>query len=172
MRLPSDSPDATRAAARALASVVGAEGLCVGLIGPLGAGKTLFVQGLAEGLGLDPRQVVSPTFVIACEYAGPDGRRLAHVDLYRLGDRAELEATGFADLLEPGGVVAVEWADRFPEALPAARLEVRLERPAEAGRGQRRVLHAVASGNAAAAALAQWSAALGRDGEADANPAG
>lgn len=156
----------------ALGAAIGPDGLVVALVGPLGAGKTLFVQGLAQGLGLDPRQVVSPTFVIASEYAGPAGRRLAHVDLYRLGDRAELEATGFADLLEPRGVVAVEWADRFPEALPGDRLEVRLERVAEGGTGQRRVLHAIALGNAAAAALAQWSAALGRDVEADANPAG
>jgi tRNA threonylcarbamoyladenosine biosynthesis protein TsaE len=172
LRFDSPSPEATHAAAAALAAGLGADGLVVALVGPLGAGKTLFAKGLAEGLGIDPRRVVSPTFVIASEYVGPGGRRLAHVDLYRVGDRAELEATGFADLLEPGGVLLVEWADRFPEALPRDRLEVRIERPAGGSASQRRVLHAMALGNAAAAALAQWSAALGRDVEADANPAG
>jgi tRNA threonylcarbamoyladenosine biosynthesis protein TsaE len=107
----------------------------VALVGPLGAGKTEWVKGLAEGLGVDPRLVASPTFVIASEYPGrgPGIRRLAHVDLYRLESEAELEATGFLDLLAPGTVVAVEWADRFPEALPADRIEVRIGRAREDG---------------------------------------
>ncbi len=172
MRFDSPSPEATHAAAAALAAAIGPEGLVVALVGPLGAGKTAFAKGLAEGLGIDPRQVSSPSFVIASEYQGAGGRRLAHVDLYRVADRAELEATGFADLLEPGAVLALEWADRFPEALPRDRLELRIERPAGGCAPQRRVLHAIAFGDAAAAALALWSAALGRDVEADANPAG
>ena len=90
-------------------------------------GKTVFVKGLAEGLGVDPARVTSPTFVIANEYPAP-GRLLAHVDLYRIESAQELEATGFLDYLEPGAVVAVEWADRFPDALPEDRLELRLLR--------------------------------------------
>ena len=113
------SPEATRAAAGALARAVGPEGLLIALIGPLGAGKTVFAKGLAEGLGIDPAVVASPTFVIASEYPVPDGRRLAHIDLYRVESAAELEAAGFLDWLEPGVLVAVEWADRLPEALPA-----------------------------------------------------
>ena len=131
----------------------------VALIGPLGAGKTVFAQGLAEGLGIDPRRVASPTFVIASQYPG-QGCEFNHVDLYRVESRDELEATGFADLLVPGAVVAVEWADRHPDALPADRLEVRLERPDPQGAPLSRVLHAIAAGPGAEAALERWRRAL------------
>jgi tRNA threonylcarbamoyladenosine biosynthesis protein TsaE len=104
-------------------------GCVIGLSGPLGAGKTEWVRGLAEGLGIDTRLVTSPTFVIASEYPGP--RRLAHVDFYRLSSEFELEATGFMDLLDPGRVVAIEWSDRFPGALPGDRIEVRIARDAD-----------------------------------------
>ena len=123
----SRGPESTRVAARALADCIPESGLILALMGPLGAGKTVFVKGLAEGLGVDPARVTSPTFVIANEYPAP-GRLLAHVDLYRIESAQELEATGFLDYLEPGAVVAVEWADRFPDALPADRLELRLLR--------------------------------------------
>jgi tRNA threonylcarbamoyladenosine biosynthesis protein TsaE len=123
-------PDRTRECARALSGAIGADGLVVSLTGSLGAGKTVFVKGLAEGLGVAPEAVSSPTFAIAHEYTGPAGRRLAHVDLHRIQSVAELEDTGFLDLLEPGAVVAVEWGDRFPEALPRDRLDLRLTRPA------------------------------------------
>lgn len=108
----------------------------VELAGPLGAGKTTFVKGLAAGLGLAPDAVASPTFVIAHEHALPagSGRRLVHVDGYRLADEDELEAAGWSDWLVPGTLVVVEWGDRFPDALPADRLRVALGREAEAGR--------------------------------------
>lgn len=138
MRFRSRSAAHSREAAALLGTAIAAvnareaepEALVVALVGPLGAGKTEWVKGLAEGLGVDPRLVASPTFVIASEYPGrePGVRRLAHVDLYRLEGEAELEAAGFLDLLAPGTVVAVEWADRFPRALPADRVEVRIER--------------------------------------------
>jgi tRNA threonylcarbamoyladenosine biosynthesis protein TsaE len=124
--------EATLAAAQALAQSIGAEGLVLGLIGPLGAGKTAFAKGLAGGLGVDPTTVSSPTFVIANEYAA-HGRKLAHVDLYRLESAAQLDDIGFVDMLDPGAVVVVEWADRLPDALPADRLELRISRQAEAG---------------------------------------
>ena len=165
MRLPSPSPEATRAAAGALARVLDAGGLVVALVGPLGAGKTVFVKGLAEGLGIDPAAVASPSFAIASEYTAPGGRRLAHVDLYRVESAGELEATGFLDLLEPGAVVAVEWADRLPGALPADRLELRLARPDAARAPSRRVIEAEARGPVAEAALARWREA--RVGETD-----
>jgi tRNA threonylcarbamoyladenosine biosynthesis protein TsaE len=104
-------------------------GLVIGLRGPLGAGKTEWVKGLAEGLGVDAKLVASPTFVIASEY--PGARPLAHVDFYRLESEGELEATGFVDLLDPGHVIAVEWSDRFPDALPSDRVEVAIDRAAE-----------------------------------------
>lgn len=139
----------------------------VALVGPLGAGKTVFAKGLAEGLGIDPDAVSSPTFAIAGEYRGA-GRRLVHVDFYRLASRAELESTGFADWLAPDALVAVEWAERFPEALPADRLEVAIRRPDAAASPQRRVLDAVALGDVAAAVLARWQRGLEAAGAAQA----
>ena len=158
MWLYSSSPDATRAAGRALGRAIGHEGAALALEGPLGAGKTLFVKGLAEGLGVDPALVSSPTFVIANEYPLPGGRVLAHVDLYRLESLPELEATGFLDWLAPGHVVAVEWSDRIPEALPRERLTVVFSAPT--GEASQRRQNAIASGPGAQALLARWRAEL------------
>lgn len=165
MQLRSPSPEATRRSARALAESLDARGLVLSLSGPLGAGKTVFVKGLAEGLGIDPERVSSPTFVIASEYPARGGLRFAHVDLYRVESVAELEAAGFLDLLEPGWVLAVEWGDRLPQALPAERLSLRIGRPAAHAAPALRVLHAEASGSVAEAVLARWRDALGGHSE-------
>ncbi|MHC4991722.1 MAG: tRNA (adenosine(37)-N6)-threonylcarbamoyltransferase complex ATPase subunit type 1 TsaE [Planctomycetota bacterium] len=108
----------------------------VALHGELGAGKTTFVRGLAEGLGLDPGQVSSPTFVLCQEYEDSDAvRRLAHIDAYRLGGVEELEGLGFDELLRSGDVVvAVEWAERIAPALPDERVDVDLEHENEQSR--------------------------------------
>jgi tRNA threonylcarbamoyladenosine biosynthesis protein TsaE len=92
-----DSPDAERTLERGveLGRSISAAGLAIELIGPLGAGKTVFVKGLATGLGVDARSVSSPTFVIAQQYrlaTGPES--LHHVDLYRLESESELESIG------------------------------------------------------------------------------
>jgi tRNA threonylcarbamoyladenosine biosynthesis protein TsaE len=151
------SPEATAAAARLLAAAIGDEGLVLSLVGPLGAGKTAFVKGLASGLGIAPASVSSPTFVIVNQYGG--GRRaLAHVDLYRLATSRELEDTGFLDLLEPGAVVAVEWGDRLPDALPADRLELHIER--DASRERSRSFTASATGRSARRVLEAWEREL------------
>lgn len=127
-----DSPDAlqTLECGAELGRSIGKNGLAVALIGPLGAGKTVFVKGLATGLGVDPRIVSSPTFVIAQQYALSSGPEvLHHVDLYRLESRLELESVGFYDMLAAGQVVAVEWADRFPELLGREFLSIEFEGP-------------------------------------------
>ena len=100
----------TRALARSIAREVAA-GTTLLLAGDLGAGKTAFVKGLAEGLGISPDEVTSPTFTLMHEYSG--GRLpLVHVDLYRL-DRADLEEIGLDADVAAGGVLAIEWADRL-----------------------------------------------------------
>ena len=154
----SPSPEATRQAARCLAAAIDESGAVLCLRGPLGAGKTLFVKGLAEGLGVDPAGVTSPTFAIAAEYRFGADRRLIHADLYRLASAAELEAAGYLDWLEPGAVVAIEWADRLPDALPADRLDVTISRR-DAGEGERS-LDATATGPASSALLARWQQEL------------
>lgn len=82
-----------------------ARGAVVALTGPLGSGKTCFVQGLARGLGAGG-YVRSPTFMLVHEYPGP--LPLHHVDLYRIGP-AEVDALGLEEILEGDGVTAVEW---------------------------------------------------------------
>lgn len=140
--------------ARSLGAAIGREGLVLGLVGPLGAGKTVFVQGLAEGLGIDARRVTSPTFVIAAHHQGVE-RLLVHADLYRIEHTLELESAGWLDWLAPGTVVAVEWSDRLPQALPDDRLDVRLSRPSERDPCTRRIALA-AGGGASREVLARW----------------
>lgn len=158
MRWHSRSAEESRQAAAALGAAIEAAGalpaLVIALIGPLGAGKTEWVKGLAEGLGIDPRLVASPTFVIASEY--PGHRSLAHVDLYRLESEAALEEAGFRDLLTEGAVVAVEWADRFPSALPADRIEVRIRR-ADDGAAEEREIEWQAMGPGAWKVVGAWT---------------
>ena len=124
-RLPieivSRSADETRAAGRRLAGIL-SPGSLVLLSGPLGAGKTELVRGIAEGLGADAGEVASPTFALVHEYGLPQAPPiLVHADLYRLqgtsrGDTAT-EDLGLAEARERGAVVVVEW----PEALDRDR---------------------------------------------------
>lgn len=101
-----------------------APGTTVLLEGDLGAGKTAFVRGLAEGLGLDPAEVSSPTFTIVQEYRG-GAVTLQHVDLYRLSP-AEVADLALEDLLDGHTVMAIEWAERLPTAPDGAVVRVRL----------------------------------------------
>ena len=113
----------TGAAGGTLAEVLQANDVVL-LTGDLGAGKTAFVRGLAEGLGIDPLEVSSPTFTLVQEYRG--GRlTLFHVDLYRLQAR-EVGDLGLDELMSEGGVIALEWPDRWADApRDAVRVELR-----------------------------------------------
>ena len=121
----------TASVGRALAARL-RPGIVVRVSGPLGAGKTAFVRGLAEGLGCNPEDVSSPTFTIVQEYAGPT--RLQHVDLYRLSP-AEVRDLALDDLLDDA-VMAVEWPDRWLDA-PAESIEGVIE---VVGEGERRIV--------------------------------
>lgn len=110
-------PEDTRHLGQLLGEFAG-PGTLVRLLGPLGAGKTSLVQGLALGLGLgEDAGVRSPSFALVRTHAG--GRLpLVHVDLYRLGDPDELADLGLDEHLSSDAVTAVEWADRFEGVLP------------------------------------------------------
>jgi tRNA threonylcarbamoyladenosine biosynthesis protein TsaE len=110
----------TAAVARELAATLRA-GDVVLLYGDLGAGKTAFVKGLAEGLGIPREEVSSPTFTLMQEYRG--GRlTLFHVDLYRVNDAREIEELGI-DEIAADGVLAIEWAEKLEGSAGAARLK-------------------------------------------------
>ncbi len=119
------SAEETRALARRLARKL-QPGVILLLIGELGAGKTTFVQGLAEGLGIDPKLISSPTFVLIQEYTG--GRLpLYHVDAYRIRDPRELSEVGLEEYFERDGVVVIEWGDKLRELVPPQAIEVHFE---------------------------------------------
>ncbi len=100
-------------------------GMVMALYGELGAGKTTFMQGIAMALGID-RPVTSPTFTLSNEYNASQFK-LVHMDLYRLTSPDDLLAIGYAEHLEDGAVVAVEWPERADELIPPDALHVYLE---------------------------------------------
>jgi tRNA threonylcarbamoyladenosine biosynthesis protein TsaE len=122
-RLTTGSERETAAEAAQLARTL-APGDVLLLSGDLGAGKTAFVRGLAEGLGMDGDEVTSPTFTLVHEYRG--GRLpLVHVDLYRV-ERAELDEIGLDVELAASGVLAIEWAERLART-PHGAISVTIE---------------------------------------------
>ena len=125
MQTITHSPDQTRALGRKLAQALQG-GAVVAFTGDLGAGKTAFVSGMAEGLGIEER-VTSPTFTIVNEYEG--GRLpLFHFDMYRLGSADELFHIGWEDYLARNGVCAVEWSENVEEALDGDTIRVDISR--------------------------------------------
>ncbi|MGD8366511.1 MAG: tRNA (adenosine(37)-N6)-threonylcarbamoyltransferase complex ATPase subunit type 1 TsaE [Desulfobacterales bacterium] len=134
------SESETRLLGRRIGELAGG-GLVLGLFGDLGAGKTVFVQGLARGLGVNEQTpITSPTYTLINEY--PGNVRFYHVDLYRISDAAELEEIGFSEIFSDECVVAVEWAERCAEDLPEDRIEIRIE----VGAGDSRALTFTAGG--------------------------
>jgi tRNA threonylcarbamoyladenosine biosynthesis protein TsaE len=109
----STSEEETFALGKTLAETL-QPGTFVLLHGDLGAGKTAFVRGMAAGLGANPDDVSSPTFVLIQHYKGRVP--LTHVDLYRLDSAAAVDDLGLEEMAS-GGVVAIEWAERLPRRL-------------------------------------------------------
>ncbi|MEQ1946484.1 MAG: tRNA (adenosine(37)-N6)-threonylcarbamoyltransferase complex ATPase subunit type 1 TsaE [Bryobacteraceae bacterium] len=104
------------------------------LIGNLGAGKTTLAKGIVSALGgAAAEEVSSPTYTLIHEYGlSAGGVPVYHIDLYRLDTAEEVMTLGLDELFDRDGVVLIEWGERFPQLLPADRIEIRLE-PAESG---------------------------------------
>ncbi len=127
----SDNELMTKEFAKKLASRL-VKGSFLAVYGDLGAGKTAFVKGLAEGLDVS-EPVVSPTFTILRMYES--GKLpLYHFDVYRIADEDELFEIGFDEYAVGDGVCVCEWADLIPNALPQKRLDIRIERTGDNGR--------------------------------------
>jgi len=103
------------------------EGSVVGLSGPLGAGKTTLVRGIAAGMGIDEGYLVSsPTYTVLQVY--PCGKKeLYHLDLYRIEGPEDLDSTGYREGMEKGRVLLIEWVEKIPSALPPEHLIILIE---------------------------------------------
>lgn len=148
-----DGEGETEALGKALAEVAAA-GTVVGLVGPLGAGKTRLSRGVAEALGVDPAAIASPTFVLIHEYEGD--LPVYHFDAYRLPSPAAFEDLGPADYWSAGGVCLVEWADLVVDSLPPDAWWIRVEPRG----GSRRSIRVEAPGDV----LDRLAEAIGRGG--------
>ncbi|WP_432800158.1 tRNA (adenosine(37)-N6)-threonylcarbamoyltransferase complex ATPase subunit type 1 TsaE [Poriferisphaera sp. WC338] len=130
----SNSVGQTVALGRLIGSIM-REGEIIGLIGDLGAGKTQFVRGLAEGLGIRGEVVSSPTFVVMQEYEqedcdGEESLVLVHIDAYRLESARDLASIGWdeeGNEIREGAVVAIEWANMLESFLPDDTLHVNIQ---------------------------------------------
>lgn len=132
------SPEETLALAKQLGAQAQAGTVCT-LSGDLGVGKTVFAQGLAQGLGIT-EAISSPTFTIVQVY---DEGRLPfyHFDVYRIGDPEEMDEIGYEDYFYGDGVCLIEWAELIEELLPAHRTELLIEKDLEKGFDYRRITY-------------------------------
>lgn len=119
-KIISTGPDRTRAIAARLLAALG-RGSVLSLHGELGSGKTCFVQGLAEALGVQ-QAVTSPSYTIVREYKGR--LPLYHIDLYRMKSLEEALDIGLSDYLEGDGIAAVEWGERASDIFPSHTIHV------------------------------------------------
>ena len=112
-------------------------GMVISLTGDLGVGKTVFTQGVADGLGIT-EPVNSPTFTILQVYE--EGRLpLYHFDVYRIGDVEEMDEIGYEDYFYGDGVCLIEWANLIEEILPEKYTEIRIEKDLEKGFDYRKI---------------------------------
>jgi tRNA threonylcarbamoyladenosine biosynthesis protein TsaE len=121
----SHSPEETESLAADLYRVSGGTAL-IALYGPLGAGKTCFVRGMARAAGVDPDDVNSPSFTLINEYPGGE-TPIFHFDLYRMADPSEFYSIGGDDYLNRDGIMLIEWAENGQGFIPAGRIDVRFE---------------------------------------------
>ena len=126
----------TQAAAAALAKLL-RPGDVIAYRGGMGAGKTTFTRSLCAALGIEA-WVSSPTFALVHEYPG-SSFSLCHFDMYRIDGFDELYSTGFFDYLDRGDILAVEWSENIPYALPEEYLRVTIEKDDPASPDSRRI---------------------------------
>lgn len=125
MKVTSTSDTATKELGARVAGVL-EPGSVIALVGPLGAGKTCFVQGMARGMDVPKNVFVrSPSFTLVNQYEG--NVPLYHVDFYRLDESASLGDLGLDELFEGGGITVVEWADKFMDEMPRGTLKFSFE---------------------------------------------
>ncbi|MBP8640740.1 MAG: tRNA (adenosine(37)-N6)-threonylcarbamoyltransferase complex ATPase subunit type 1 TsaE [Oscillospiraceae bacterium] len=130
MEIFTHTVDETELAGQALAKTL-TSGTVVALYGDLGAGKTAFVRGIANGLN-SPSRVTSPTFTIVNEYSG--ALELFHFDMYRLGSSEELFDIGWEDYLGRGGVCVVEWSENVFDAFDGNEIKVTIDKLSDTDR--------------------------------------
>ena len=151
----SESADETTVLGRAL-GVSLVSGAVIALVGPLGAGKTRFVKGVALGNGPgDQDDATSPTFTLVNEYVGR--LRLCHVDTYRLEGSNDFMALGIDEMISTGSAVVVEWADRVRSVLPDDVLWIEITPLAENSRR----FDASAMGETSLGVLKAWRGVVG-----------
>ena len=131
------SPEETRELGRKIGSEA-MPGSVYTLVGDLGVGKTVFTQGIAEGLGID-EPICSPTFTIVQVYE--DGRMpFYHFDVYRIGDVEEMDEIGYEDYFYGEGLCMIEWANLIEEILPEHRWNITIEKDLEKGFDYRKII--------------------------------
>ncbi len=130
------SPEETRALGRRFGEAA-QPGEVVTLLGDLGVGKTVFTQGIADGLGIT-EPICSPTFTIVQIYE--EGRMpFYHFDVYRIGDVEEMDEIGYEDYFYGEGLAMIEWANLIEEILPEKRREITIEKDLEKGFEYRKI---------------------------------
>ncbi len=133
IRIITNSPEETLNIASVLASNLSG-GEVIALIGDLGAGKTVFVKGIAKGMGIQGYDYVnSPTFVVVKEYKGPID--LYHFDVYRLNESSFCDTLDYKRYFYGSGITVIEWADKIREELPEEYLKVEIEYKGKNERG-------------------------------------